>query len=40
VVGKDGNDYLMRDPLGEEGVDSRVSDYKSKIFAVRVLKGA
>lgn len=40
IVGKDGGEYLMRDPLGAENAIDRVSDYKSKIYAVRILKPA
>ena len=38
VVGKNQQEYLMRDPLSEEGRMGKVSDYGSKIFAVRILK--
>ena len=38
IVGKEGEDYLMRDPLGEANTVGKVSDYKSKIFAVRTMK--
>jgi hypothetical protein len=37
VAGKDGHEYLMRDPLGEAGTIDKLSDYRSKIYAVRVL---
>jgi len=38
IVGKDGQEYLMRDPLGEANSVDRISDYKSKVYAVRVLQ--
>ena len=38
IVGKVGEEYLMRDPLGEEGAIGSVSQYESKIFAVRILR--
>ena len=38
VVGKVGAEYLMRDPLGEDGAIGNVSQYESKIFAVRILR--
>ena len=38
VVGKDGNEYLMRDPLMDESTIGRLSDYHSKIFALRVMR--
>jgi len=40
IVGKDQQEYLMRDPLGEEGSVGRLSDYRSKVFAVRIPKRA
>ncbi len=40
IVGKDRTEYLMRDPLGEEGSVGRVSDYRSRIYAVRIPKRA
>jgi len=39
IVGKDGQEYLMRDPLGDENAIGRVSYYKSKIYAVRITGG-
>ena len=39
IVGKEGTDYLMRDPLGDEQTIGRVSDYGSKLYAVRILRG-
>lgn len=38
IVGKEGTDYLMRDPLENENAVGRVSHYGSKIYAVRILK--
>jgi hypothetical protein len=38
IVGKDREEYLMRDPVGEQGTVGCVSDYTSKIYAVRILK--
>ena len=38
IVGKDGNEYLMRDPLGDGRTVRRVSDYDSRIYAIRTLK--
>ncbi len=38
VAGKDGQEYVMRDPLGEADTLGRLSDYSSKLYAVRVLK--
>ncbi len=38
IVGKDKPEYLMRDPLGDEGSVGHVSDYGSRICAVRILK--
>ena len=38
IVGKEGQDYLMRDPLGDDKAVGKVSDYRSKIYAVRILK--
>ena len=40
IVGKDGTEYLMRDPLGNENAVDRLSDYGSKIYAIRILKKA
>lgn len=40
IVGKEGTDYLMRDPLGDENAVGRVSDYGSKIYAIRIVKKA
>jgi hypothetical protein len=38
VVGKEGDDYLMRDPLDESKSVKRLSGYESKIYAMRTLK--
>lgn len=38
IVGKDGNEYLMRDPLGDGRTVGRISDYDSRIYAIRTLK--
>jgi hypothetical protein len=40
VVGKEGDDYLMRDPLDESKSVKRLSEYESKIYAMRTLKAA
>jgi hypothetical protein len=40
IVGKDQQEYLMRDPLSEEGSVGHLSKYGSKIFAVRIPKRA
>lgn len=36
VVGKEGREYLINDPLRLDGKGTRLSDYESKIYAVRV----
>jgi hypothetical protein len=38
IVGKEGNDYLMRDPLEDGKKVQRLSEYGSKIYAMRTLK--
>ena len=38
IVGKDGGDYLMRDPLGDGKTIQRLSEYGSKIYAIRTLR--
>jgi hypothetical protein len=38
VVGKDGEEYLMRDPLDETKSVKRLSEYESKIYAMRTLR--
>ena len=38
IVGKEGDDYLMRDPLDETKTVKRLSEYESKIYAMRTLK--
>ena len=38
VVGKEGDDYLMRDPLDESKSVKRLSEYESKTYAMRTLK--
>jgi hypothetical protein len=40
IVGKDEHEYIMRDPLAEEGSIGHVSNYGSSIFAVRIPKKA
>ena len=40
VVGKDRDDYLMRDPLMDEDTIGHLSDYDSKIYAIRIMKPA
>ena len=37
VVGKDGTDDLMRDPLNEMKTLTRVSSYSSDIYGVRIV---
>lgn len=37
IVGKEGEEYTMRDPLGEENRLGKVSDYGGPIYAVRIL---
>lgn len=38
IVGKEGDDYLMRDPLGDGKTVQRLSEYGSKIYAMRTLR--
>lgn len=38
IAGKDGQEYLIRDPLGEDKAIGRLSDYQSKIYSIRTLK--
>ncbi len=38
IVGKDGDDYLMRDPLNDAKTVQHLSTYDSKIYAMRTLK--
>jgi hypothetical protein len=38
IVGKQGTDYLMRDPLGDGRSLEPVSKYESDIFGVRIIK--
>ncbi len=38
LVGKEGNEYLMRDPLGDGKTVRRLSEYRSRIYAIRTLK--
>jgi hypothetical protein len=38
VVGKDRREYLMRDPLNEQKTLTRVSNYGSDIYGVRVVE--
>lgn len=40
IVGKQGTDYLMRDPLGDGHSLDSVSKYESDIFGVRIVKPA
>ncbi|HMJ65151.1 MAG TPA: C39 family peptidase [Candidatus Binatia bacterium] len=38
IVGKQGTEYLMRDPLGEQDALDPLSRYGSRIYAIRILK--
>ena len=38
IVGKEGDDYLMRDPLGDGNAVQRLSEYGSEIYAMRTLR--
>jgi len=38
IVGKEQNDYLMHDPLDEAKTVKRLSEYRSKIYALRILQ--
>jgi hypothetical protein len=38
IVGKERNEYLMCDPLGDGQTVRRLSDYESKVHAIRTLK--
>lgn len=38
IVGKEGTDYLMRDPLGDGKNLSRVASYQSDIYGVRIIE--
>lgn len=38
IVGKVGSDYLIKDPLGDGKSLNRLSQYKSKIYAIRIMK--
>lgn len=40
IVGKDGPEYLVMDPLNGERTLLRLSDRSAKIYAVRVLRQA
>ena len=40
IVGKEGLEYLMRDPLGDGKSESRLSSYGSDIYGVRIIKPA
>ena len=40
VVGKEGTEYLMRDPLNEARTLTRVSSYQSDIYGVRIVEPA
>lgn len=40
VVGKEGREYLINDPLAQDGRPSKLSKYNSNIYAVRVYKKA
>ncbi len=39
LVGKEQSEYLMRDPLDETKTVKRLSDYQSKLYAIRILRG-
>lgn len=38
IVGKEGNDYLVKDSLGDGQSLDKLSKFKSKIYAIRVVK--
>jgi hypothetical protein len=38
IVGKVGPDYWVKDPLGEGRTLDRFSQFKSKIYAIRIVK--
>ncbi|MEN8128180.1 MAG: C39 family peptidase [Planctomycetota bacterium] len=38
IVGKDGIDYLIKDPLGDGKTLEKLSKYDSNIYAIRILK--
>lgn len=40
IVGKDGQDYLARDPLRDDKQPVKLSDLTAKIYAVRVIRKA
>lgn len=40
IIGKNGTEYLMRDPLGDGRALEPVSKYESDIFGVRIVKPA
>ncbi len=38
IVGKVGSDYLVKDPLGDGKSLKRLSHYKTKIYAIRIMR--
>jgi hypothetical protein len=38
IVGKDGRDYLMRDPLNDGKTLEKLSKYGSDIYGVRIVR--
>jgi hypothetical protein len=38
IVGKDGQEYLVKDPLGDGKSLDKLSQFKSKVYAIRVIK--
>jgi hypothetical protein len=38
IVGKEAEDYYVKDPLGDGQSLDKLSDFKSKIYAIRVIK--
>jgi hypothetical protein len=38
IVGKEGSDYLVKDPLGSGESLKKLSTFKSKIYAIRIVK--
>jgi hypothetical protein len=40
IVGKDGREYLIRDPLGDGANLRRLSEYESDVYGVRIVRPA
>ncbi|MDM8559193.1 cysteine peptidase family C39 domain-containing protein [Candidatus Parabeggiatoa sp. HSG14] len=38
IVGKEGQDYLVKDPMGDGQSLDKLSQFKSKIYAIRIVK--